>query len=119
MIKMYKKIKFCLPLIGFLAFVKNASALPEQPELLLEDPKRPTKKISSDLGISQKEFIECFKNVRPAQGSNPNAAKVHANKKILLSCLQKSNSTITNEMLDEVMDKYRPGGHQAQVPIDQ
>jgi len=119
MTAMYKKIKFCLPLICFLAFVKNASALSEKPELLLEDPKRPTKEISSDLGISQKEFIECFKNVRPAQGSNPNTAKVHSNKKILLSCLQKSNSTITNEMLDEVMDKYRPGGHQAQVPIDQ
>ncbi len=119
MIKMYKKIKFCLPLIGFLAFVENASALPEQQELLLEDPKRPTKEISSGLGISQKEFIECFKNVRPAQGSNPKTAKVHSNKKALLSCLQKSNSAITNEMLDEVMDKYRPGGHQAQVPIDQ
>jgi len=119
MIKMYKKIKFCLPLICFLAFVKNASALAEQQELLLEDPKRPTKEIGSGLGISQKEFVECFKNVRPAQGSNPNNAKVHANKKVLLSCLQKSNSAITNEMLDEVMDKYRPGGHQAQVPIDQ
>ena len=68
-------------LICFLAFVKNASALPEQQELLLEDPKLPAKEISSGLGISQKEFIECFKNVRPAQGSNPNAAKVHANKK--------------------------------------
>jgi hypothetical protein len=55
--------------------------LPEQQELLLEDPKLPAKEISSGLGISQKEFIECFKNVRPAQGSNPNTAKVHANKK--------------------------------------
>ena len=116
---MCKQMRFYLSLICFLAFVKNASALPEQQELLLEDPKLPAKEISSGLGISQKEFIECFKNVRPAQGANPNTAKVHSNKKALLSCLQKSNSTITNEMLDEVMDQYRPGGHQAQVPGDQ
>lgn len=116
---MCKKVSGFLPLLCVLMFLKNAVALSENPELILNDSKRPTKEISYALGISQQEFIACFKNVRPAQGGNPNAAKVHANKKILLACIQKSNAAITNEILDTVMDKYRPGGHQAQVPVDQ
>ena len=71
---MCKQMRFYLSLICFLAFFKNASALPEESELLLEDPKRPTKEISNGLGISQKEFIECFKNVIVQQNlvSHPN-----------------------------------------------
>jgi hypothetical protein len=35
---------------------------------------------------------------------------------VLLSCLQKVNPTITNDSLDTVMDRYRPGGREAQMP---
>jgi len=88
------------------------------PPLLRNDPKRPSKEISQALGITQNQFIECFSNVSPAQGSNPTTKRVHSNKKILLSCLQKANPDISNEKLDEVMDAQRPGGHKAQEPTD-
>lgn len=81
------------------------------------DPKRPVDKISRDLGVTEEQFVECFKNVRPApQGERPTGERVHANKQVLLSCLQEANPEITNEKLDTVMDRYRPGGREAQRP---
>ncbi|UJR20121.1 hypothetical protein I4U23_023253 [Adineta vaga] len=78
------------------------------PPLLKNDPKRPVAKVASELGILPEQFIACFNDVQPApQGSEPTAAQVHAKKEHLLSCLQKVNSAITNELLDAVMDKYR------------
>jgi len=80
-------------------------------EMLRNDPNRPTDKISKALGVTQQKFIDCFHNVKPApRGVNPSREKEHANKKILLTCLKKANSEITNDKLDEVMDKYRPEG---------
>lgn len=87
---------------------------------LPEDPKRPADKIAHDLNIAPEQFTACFRNVSPApQGTRPTADRVHSNKAILLSCLQKENPHITNVMLDEVMDRYRPGGREAQLPMNE
>lgn len=86
----------------------------EQP-LLKNDPKRPTDKVARDLGITQEQFIACFNHVHPApQGERPKSAQVFDNKSKLLSCIQRANPTVTNELLDTVMDRYRPGGREAQ-----
>jgi hypothetical protein len=85
-------------------------------EVLRDDPKRPVDKISKDLGIQPEQFRQCFANVSPAPaGQRPESDRTHANKAVLLSCLQKANQTITNDSLDTVMDRYRPGGREAQM----
>jgi hypothetical protein len=87
------------------------------PDLLSNDPRRPVESVSRDLGIKPEQFVACFENVNPApQGERPTTERVHANKAVLLGCLQKADAGITNEKLDEVMDRYRPGGHEAQAP---
>ncbi|OUS30434.1 hypothetical protein A9R01_12340 ['Osedax' symbiont bacterium Rs2_46_30_T18] len=96
-------------------FVTSALA---NPVTLKNDPKRPVGKISQDLNISTDQFVSCFSHVNPTPGGDrpESGERVHANKKVLLSCLQQHNSNITNDSLDRVMDKYRPGGRAAQVP---
>jgi hypothetical protein len=86
-------------------------------EVMRDDPRRPVDKISNDLGIQPEQFRQCFSNVSPAPaGQRPGSDRTHANKAVLLSCLQKANPAITNESLDTVMDRYRPGGREAQMP---
>ncbi|UJR06848.1 hypothetical protein I4U23_011137 [Adineta vaga] len=92
-------------LIFTLVIVVAAAA----PPLLKNDPKRPVASIAKDLNILPEQFVLCFNDVTPApQGSSPTSDQVHANKKHLLACLQQFNKDITNEILDAVMDKYRP-----------
>ena len=80
-----------------------------------DDPHRPVDQISRGLGVTPDQFRACFNNVNPApQGSLPGSNQKHANKQVLLSCLQRANSSITNNSLDAVMDQYRPGGRAAQ-----
>jgi hypothetical protein len=97
-------------------FVGTAIANPQH---LKNDPRRPVKKISRDLGVSQSEFVACFNNVNPTPGgARPESReRVQSNKKVLLPCLQKFNPAITNNSLDIVMDRYRPGGREAQRPM--
>ena len=105
-------------LLLFVTILMSAHAIAE-PAFLSDDPKRPVDKISRALNITKEQFRDCFRNVSPAQqGSRPTTERVHSNKAVLLSCLQKANPAITNDMLDTVMDRYRPGGHEAQVPTD-
>ena len=86
------------------------SAAFADPPLLKNDPKRPVAQIAYDLGVQPQQFSACFENVRPApRGTQPTAERQHANKAVLLGCLQKANPAITNEKLDAVMDRYRPG----------
>ena len=91
------------------------------PPILKNDPKRPVKEISRDLGVTADQFVECFSHVNPTPGGErpESTMRVHGNKKVLLSCLQKANPAITNDSLDTVMDRYRPGGRAAQVPMDE
>ena len=97
-----------------------ASTAIAQPSLtpsgvMRDDPNRPVEKISRDLGVTPDQFRVCFSNVNPApRGSMPEGNQKHANKAILLSCLQKANPSISNDSLDRVMDRYRPGGRAAQ-----
>lgn len=78
------------------------------------DPNRPVAAISADLGVTSEQFVDCFYNVNPApKGTKATGARERANKNILLPCLQKANSSITNDTLDAVMDKYRPEGRVA------
>jgi hypothetical protein len=87
-------------------------------EIFRDDPKRPVAQVSHDLGIQPEQFRSCFAGVSPSPaGQRPTSEKVHANKSVLLSCLQKANPAITNEALDKVMDRYRPGGYEAQAPL--
>jgi hypothetical protein len=82
-----------------------------------DDPKRPVDKISKDLNVQPEQFRQCFAGVSPApEGQRPESQRTHANKAILLGCLQKANPAITNDSLDAVMDRYRPGGREAQMP---
>lgn len=86
-------------------------------QVMQDDPKRPVAEISRDLGVQPSEFRACFANVSPAPaGERPSAQRTRSNKAKLLACLQGANPKITNESLDAVMDKYRPGGGQARMP---
>lgn len=91
---------------------------PPPPPMLTNDPKRPVAAIARDLNVTQEQFVACFENVRPTPGgARPESqARVQANKQVLLPCLQRANPAITNDKLDAVMDRYRPGGREAQVP---
>jgi len=83
--------------------------------VMRDDPNRPVDKISRDLGVTPEQFRVCFSNVNPApRGALPEGNQKQVNKSTLLSCLQKSNPNITNDSLDQVMDRYRPGGRAAQ-----
>jgi hypothetical protein len=86
------------------------------PDPLADDPRRPVAAISQDLGVQPREFRACFANVTPAPaGQKPDAARVRSNKAKLFGCLKTANPQLTNEKLDAVMDKYRPGGRAAQA----
>jgi hypothetical protein len=88
---------------------------PPQGGMMRDDPHRPVDQISRGLGVTPDQFRACFNNVNPApQGSLPGSNQKHANKQVLLSCLQQANPGITNNSLDAVMDQYRPGGRAAQ-----
>ena len=102
-----------------LSCVCTSYALAEPPPVLKNDPKRPVNDISRDLGVTPDQFVACFNNVNPTPGGmRPESAeRVHANKNVLLPCLQKANPRITNDSLDAVMDRYRPGGRAAQEPM--
>jgi hypothetical protein len=76
----------------------------------LERGNRPTDKIAADLNVHEEVFIACFSDVRPDRNHAPSGAKQKANKAILLPCLQAENPEITNRLLDDVMDRYRPEG---------
>ena len=85
--------------------------------LLRNDPNRPVGLIAAGLGVSAAQFVLCFDKVSPAtKNSRPEMLKVLTNKSFLLPCLQKFNPRITDSSLNVVMDKYRPGGHEAQAP---
>ena len=71
---------------------------------------RPTGLIAADLDVPEAVFIECFIGVSPDKSHNPTGATQRANKAILLPCLQQANPDITNNLLDNVMDRYRHDG---------
>lgn len=71
---------------------------------------RPTDLIAADLNVEEATFVACFQDVQPARDKNPSGARQRMNKAVLLPCLQADNPAITNSMLDEVMDRYRPEG---------
>ena len=105
--------------ILLIASIATESALAQSPltntGVLRDDPNRPVEKMSRDLGVTSDQFRACFSNVNPApRGAMPEGNQKHANKSVLLSCLQKANPSITNDSLDQVMDRYRPGGRAAQ-----
>lgn len=84
-----------------------STTLAQQP--LRNDPRRPVAAIAADLDITAQEFVACFNDVNPApRGVPASAGRQHANKAILLPCLQTANPAITNDRLDAVMDRYRP-----------
>ena len=105
--------------LSFSVFAFLVMSAYADPAILKNDPKRPVEKISKDLGVSSDQFVACFNHVNPTPGGNrpESVERVRSNKSRLLPCLQKANPNITNEILDEVMDRYRPGGKKAQEPM--
>ena len=79
------------------------------------DPNRPVVEVSEALGVTQEQFKECFMEVKPAAHAElPSEERKRANKRILLSCLQKYNLGLDDQKLNAVMDQYRPGGRASQ-----
>lgn len=107
-----------LRLFGFAALLLMSAPALADPNVMDPQSKRPVKEIARDLGVTTEQFQKCFANVMPTPGGDrpESGTRVQNNKNILLPCLQKANPTITNESLDTVMDRYRPGGRDAQVP---
>jgi hypothetical protein len=108
-----------IPCFLLAASIATGSVLAQSPPpatgVLRDDPHRPVDSISRNLGVTPEQFRACFSNVNPApRGSLPGSDEKHANKAVLLGCLQKANPAITNDGLDRVMDRYRPGGRAAQ-----
>lgn len=96
------------------AGVALASVAAEAQPMLRNDPNRPVEAISHDLGVTPAQFVACFNDVNPApKGTKASGAREHANKAVLLPCLQRANPAITNDSLDVVMDRYRPEGRVA------
>lgn len=96
------------------AGVVASTAIAQQATPLTNDPRRPVEAIAADLEIAPEQFVSCFADVNPApQGTRASGARERANKAILLPCLQAANPAITNDRLDQVMDKYRPEGRVA------
>lgn len=87
-----------------------AGSFSAQAAKLRNDPNRPTAKVSAELGVTQDQFIACFWDVNPEENGKPSGEKQRVNKAILLPCLQEANPSITNDLLDSVMDKNRPEG---------
>ncbi len=69
--------------------------------------RRPVTKIAAELQVEPQVFASCFEKVEPAKDFRPSKDHERANKAKLLPCLQAANPSITNEHLDQVMDKYR------------
>ena len=101
--------------VGMLAAgITAVSVSAEAQPMLRNDPHRPVAAISHDLGVTPDQFVACFNDVNPApKGTKASGAREHANKAILLPCLQRANPSITNDSLDVVMDRYRPEGRVA------
>lgn len=98
-------------LLSVLAVGITAATSAQAAPMKRNDPNRPVIAIASDLGVTSDQFVACFHNVNPAhKGTKASSAREHANKDILLPCLQKANASITNNKLDIVMDKYRREG---------
>ena len=105
------------PFIIPLAFFLISSSAETQPSTPLSIGNRPVGLISRDLNITPEQFTECFSDVNPApRGEDPNKARVHSNKNVLLTCLRKYNPAITNDSPDTVMDRYRPEGREGGMP---
>jgi len=118
------KTRFLPHMIAIALLVTATAAVADAPAdnappMLANDPQRPVAAIAHDLGVTPEQFVACFNGVHPTPGGGhpESAARVKGNKAVLLPCLQKANPAITNEKLDAVMDRYRPGGHDAQVPL--
>ena len=105
--------------LRFIVLAISTCTVSANQPVLKNDPKRPVSEISRDLGITPDQFVACFNDVSPTSGGGrpESADRVRANKNVLLPCLQRANPAITNDVLDEVMDRYRPGGREAQRPM--
>lgn len=102
----FKRVLLILPLLALSGTAFAASTA----EQVLNDPNRPVKEVAAELGVTPLEFATCFAGVTPAKtAAELNGQKERDNKAVLLPCLQKVNPSITNDRLDDVMDKHRGG----------
>jgi hypothetical protein len=85
-----------------------SSAVFAQPPSSQMPPRLPVSKMSQELNVSSSELVSCLQASRPDQSQPPSREQHEAMKATLLSCLQKSNDSLTSDQLDEVMKKYRP-----------
>lgn len=84
-------------------------------------PTLPVADIASELGVAEADLTDCLAANMPAQppidrpadgaeksGSRPAPQAERSPAPEMISCLQAHNSEITADMLDDVMQKYRP-----------
>ena len=71
-----------------------------------QDHGRPVAAVARELGVTPEAFRAAFRLVTPAApGALPTDAQREHNRKVLAEALG-----VSPELLDTVMDKYRPGG---------
>jgi hypothetical protein len=100
------KIILALPLLT----ITGPAFAVSTPEQVLNDPNRPVEAVARELGVTPLQFATCFAGVTPARTeAELNGELERNNKAILLPCLQAFNPGITNDRLDQVMNKYRAG----------
>lgn len=90
--------------------IVSVALLLATPAVADNDPNRRTDLVAADLHIPEQTFIDCFMDVQPDGDKNPSGRRQKMNKAILLPCLQAANPSISNSMLDTVMDRHRPEG---------
>jgi hypothetical protein len=54
--------------------------------------------------------MKCFRPAQPAGNKSPSGARQRRNKDLLLPSRQAAQPAISNDMLVQMMDRYRPEG---------
>jgi hypothetical protein len=109
-----KHLLYVLPVVAMTTGVAYAQSRPGLP---MAD-------VASDLGLSETDLASCLEDHMPPRptgdrsstdhggdrkgAARPSSQDDHEPDPELISCLQQHNSSITESMLDDVMQKYRP-----------
>jgi hypothetical protein len=83
-------------------------------------PPLPIDKISAELGIKPEDFSECYSYLLPsAKSLNASEAQQLANNESLLSCLQITNTALTEDQVKAILSKYMAGTSTTTAPAKQ
>ncbi|WP_298772756.1 hypothetical protein [uncultured Shewanella sp.] len=68
----------------------------------------PTNTVGNNITVEA--WKDCFTDVKPAENKHPDGDLQKRNKAIQFSCLKKLAPSLTNEIVDKVMNTCRPEG---------